>query len=141
MVVFHVVYVSTAKERHSQETLLQLLNTARSRNEKLGLTGFLLYANERFMQVLEGRESCVREVFESILRDHRHTKVQRLRFEEREYRDFPEWKMGFLNLDNAGDDVNGFSRFLEPNFDVSAFQDSSSEPYRMLMAFRDAHEA
>jgi hypothetical protein len=42
--------------------------------------------------------------------------------------------MEFKNLDSVADGIEGFSRLLEPSFDVSDFQDLSSEAYRMLLA-------
>ncbi|MGI9284310.1 MAG: BLUF domain-containing protein [Pseudomonadales bacterium] len=93
--MFHVIYVSTATEPISPPQLYDLLTVARQRNYNLRLTGLLLYAHERFMQVLEGPEPAVREVFGSIQRDGRHKNIDTLRLEAKEGRDFPDWRMGF----------------------------------------------
>jgi hypothetical protein len=37
-------------------------------------------------------------------------------------------------------DIEGVSSFLEPDFDASAFQNSPIESYRLLLAFRKAHD-
>ena len=139
MALFHIIFVSTATSMLSELALFELLCTTRARNERRGLTGLLLYSDGRFMEVLEGPESDVREVFESILRDPRHKNVDLLRFEWLEQRHFLDWRMGFRTLHDAVDDIEGFSRFLEPGFDLSVFQNSSIEAYRMLLAFRDDH--
>lgn len=138
--MFHVIYVSTATEPLSPSQLRDLLNVSRQRNHKLGLTGLLLYSHERFIQVLEGPESAVRKVFGSIQRDCRHKNIDMLRLENKESRHFPDWRMGIQNLTVSIETLPVISHFLEPDFDTSAFQDDSSEAYRMLLAFRKAHD-
>lgn len=139
MSIFHVIYVSTATEPLSSGQLRDLLIVARQRNSSLGLTGLLLFAHGKFMQVLEGPESAVREVFSSIQRDNRHKNIDTLRFEKKETRNFPDWRMGLRNFTVELEKLPAVSRFLEPDFDTSVFHDDSSEAYRMLLAFRDAN--
>jgi hypothetical protein len=139
--MFHVVYVSHASRELSAGELLELLETSRRRNARLLLTGLLLYADGRFMQVLEGSEAAVREVFDSILRDERHTDVHTLRLESKSQRHFPDWSMAFEDLGALGEDVTGASKFLQPGFESSTLQQESSEVYQLLRAFRDEHAA
>ena len=49
-----VVYASAAVEAFSEVQLVQLLARARTNNERLGVTGLLLYDEGSFLQVLEG---------------------------------------------------------------------------------------
>jgi len=135
MSIFHVIYLSTATIPLSSSQLRDLLTDARQRNLDLELTGLLLYAHGRFMQVLEGPESAVRTVFDSIQRDERHKNVETIRLEEKESRHFPDWRMGFRNFTVSIETLPVISRFLEPDFDLSAFQGDSKD-YRMLLAFR-----
>ncbi|MGB5324563.1 MAG: BLUF domain-containing protein [Pseudomonadales bacterium] len=139
--MFHVVYVSHASREFSAAELLQLLEISRRRNARLLLTGLLLYADRRFMQVLEGSETAVREVFDSILRDERHTDVHTLRLESKPQRHFPDWSMAFENLAELGEAVTGASSFLQPGFEGSTLQQESSDVYELLRAFRDEHAA
>ena len=139
MNIFHVIYVSTATEPLSSGQLRELLIAARQRNSNLGLTGLLLYAHGKFIQVLEGSESAVREVFTSIQRDKRHKNIDTLRFENKETRNFPDWRMGYRNFTVDLETLPTVSRFLEPDFDTSVLHDDSSEAYRMLLAFRNAN--
>ena len=138
--MFHIIYVSTATERLSPSQLRDLLAVARQRNHSLGLTGLLLYANERFIQVLEGPEPAVRKVFETIQRDVRHKNIDTLRLESIEDRHFPDWRMGFHNFDVSSETLPAISHFLEPDFDTSVFEGNLSESYRALLAFRAAHD-
>lgn len=140
MAICHVIYVSTATEPLSVEQLLELLDVARRRNERLGLTGLLLYSHGRFMQVLEGPELAVIEVFGSIQKDPRHKNIDTLRFECKQGRNFPDWRMGFRNHTDAIETLPFVSRFLDPDFDTSQFDDDANDAYRALLAFRNAHD-
>ncbi|MEQ8397592.1 BLUF domain-containing protein [Thalassobaculum sp.] len=95
--IFHLVYVSTAREAYDRSALDELLIQARSRNERLNITGLLIYGDETFIQALEGRRGLVSDVYESIKRDARHHQViTLLEFTDTE-RDFPDWTMAFTH--------------------------------------------
>ena len=138
--MFHVIYVSTETEPMQKQGLIELLDVSRSRNEILGVTGLLLHSKERFIQVLEGEEPAVRQVWASIQRDSRHKDIDLLRCEAKPYRHFPDWRMGFRSLGDDESGLQGFSKFLQPGFDTSAFKDDSSDAYRLLLLFREAHD-
>ena len=57
-----VVYSSTAVVPFSDHDLFELLEHSRENNARDGLTGMLLYRDERFLQVLEGPEEAVRRL-------------------------------------------------------------------------------
>ncbi len=139
--MFHVIYVSKPTKPFSQSELVDLLDVARNRNHRLLLTGLLLYSGESFMQVLEGKESAVQEVFSSIQKDSRHTDIVTLRLEAKANRHFPDWRMGFQDLNEETSDSRSISRFLEPGFNAMTFRDESSSVYQLLRAFRDDHFA
>ena len=139
MSIFHAIYVSTATCPLSSEQLRDLLNASRQRNKRLGLTGLLLYARNRFIQVLEGPEEAVKEVIGSIRRDYRHKNMDILRYEKKEARNFPDWRMGFRNFIDEMEDLSAVSRFLDPDFDTTVFKNDSSEAYHLLLAFRNAN--
>lgn len=67
--LFQLVYVSTAVRPMSSSDLVGLMLQARGRNERLKLTGMLLYKNGRFMGALEGDEASVRRVFADVEQD------------------------------------------------------------------------
>ena len=137
--LFHLIYVSTAVAAFSDLALANLLEQSRARNLRHGLTGLLLYKNGHFMQVLEGEESHVMEVFASIERDARHKSVDVLRTEYIQYRDFPDWSMGFRNVGNLDpSSLPGFTRFLEEDFTAEYFSADAVEAHRLLLAFKES---
>ncbi len=98
--MFHLTYVSSAAQDFSKAELNELLVKCRENNAKLGLTGMLLYKDGNFMQVLEGEEGVVREVYAKISTDPRHTGEILLHQSPLEERQFPDWSMGLHDLDS-----------------------------------------
>ena len=140
--LFHLIYVSTAVVPMNDDDLVSLLHQARARNERSRITGMLLYRNGHFMQVLEGEEATVMKVFADIQNDWRHKSVHTLRSEYIQYRNFPDWTMGFLNVDNFdASAVPGFSRFMEHDFRSDYFIEESVEAHAMLSAFKGVPSA
>ena len=49
-----------------------ILAVSRANNVLLGITGFLIYIDGGFLQILEGDERAVRELFMHTCNDRRH---------------------------------------------------------------------
>ena len=89
------------------------------------------------MQVLEGEKPNVLEVFADIETDSRHKSVDKLRSEFIQYRNFPNWTMGFMNVDELDPQtIPGFTRFMERDFRSDYFTENSVEAHAMLLAFK-----
>jgi hypothetical protein len=79
----------------SSKDINDILAVSRTRNALMGITGMLLFADDSFIQVLEGDKEAVEAVFASIVRDARHQGVTALVRENIASRDFSNWSMGF----------------------------------------------
>ncbi len=111
--LFSLVYVSTATRPFSDAELLDLLRQSRARNATIGVTGMLLHKDGNFIQVIEGPEEQVRELFALISADPRHHGIIVLHEERIPARQFEHWSMSFVNLDaETVRDVPGFDDFL-----------------------------
>jgi hypothetical protein len=80
----------------SSGEMTKLLEVARSRNAKLGVTGALVFNEGLFAQILEGDEPAVQEIFKSIQNDRRHTQIEVLPTQEFDHRRFESWSMAFV---------------------------------------------
>ncbi|AEG00110.1 phosphate-starvation-inducible PsiE family protein [Methylomonas methanica] len=113
--MIRLVYMSHAVKPFSTDDLMSLLRQCRHSNSISGITGVLLYFNECFVQVLEGKEEEVNKAFLKLKRDPRHKNITEL---ERKYiseRQFPDWSMGFEELDMAqlsGLNIEGLNDFF-----------------------------
>jgi hypothetical protein len=67
----------------------------------LDLTGLLLHKDDRFVQVLEGREQVVRQLFATIQQDARHQAINILFEGDIAQREFADWSMGFRELQDG----------------------------------------
>jgi hypothetical protein len=90
-----LLYTSLATEPLGTLDLFNLLNQARERNAALGITGHLLYAKGQFTQCIEGPSACVEQLWQRLLKDHRHAEVQLLSRQTIESRRFADWSMAF----------------------------------------------
>lgn len=96
--MFRLMYVSTAREWMSGQGLLDILQVAREKNARLGVTGMLLYKDGNFMQLLEGEASVVQALYDTIARDERHCDPIVMLADTVDERLFADWSMGFRDL-------------------------------------------
>ena len=92
---YHIVYTSVATEPMHEEELRGILEQARASNHRTRVTGLLLYSDGQILQVLEGEQAEVENLYEKIQRDSRHTHVATVEAGFSEHRIFPDWSMGF----------------------------------------------
>ncbi len=97
--MYELLYTSVSSGPQSDQDLIRLLEEARERNEQRNITGMLVYNNREFMQLLEGEEKDVKEVFALIEKDTRHTAVKIFYQGEISKRSFGGWSMAFEQLD------------------------------------------
>jgi hypothetical protein len=132
-----LVYISTATILFSDAQLVTLLERSRKKNTQLGLTGMLLYNDGCFIQVLEGSNTAVHGMFNTIAADLRHHSVSQLVEREIEDRQFDDWAMAFQNLkDPSVHQIPGYSQFMNDCFDRETYSPSSDRAHKLLEVFR-----
>ncbi len=96
--IFCLLYASQANENFSEKDLIDILKLSRTKNEKKGITGVLIYHDGYFLQMLEGGFDAVNTLFyEYICKDNRHHTITTFFQEYKEKREFPNWNMGFYD--------------------------------------------
>lgn len=91
----HIAYISQAKEGMTLTTLVVLLMQARALNEQQHITGALVYGDGQFVQVMEGEESVVKNLYARVAKDARHYNVRKLAEGPITGRSFAQWSMAF----------------------------------------------
>jgi hypothetical protein len=135
--LFHLGYVSTETLDLGSAGMVKLLTEARRINTSRDITGLLLHRYRSFYQVLEGAEDIVRQTFDSIEKDKRHTAIDVLFEGEVDEREFPDWQMGFLNLDGVDiETLQGYSDFLSREDNAKDFLENLSRGKRLALMFR-----
>ena len=117
--MIHLIYISSATRELGEGDLAELLKQSRARNKKQNVTGMLLYRDGAFLQVLEGEEKDVDEIYSSICLDRRNAGNYLIERKVIKERNFPDWSMGFENLVTwPPDDLEGgldiFAKAREP---------------------------
>jgi hypothetical protein len=95
-----LIYRSCACAPFSPDELSKLLARARHRNGVAGVSGMLIYHDQLFLQVLEGAEANVDDIYHTyIAADLRHRDIEILHRETSfgEQRIFGSWSMGFAD--------------------------------------------
>jgi hypothetical protein len=93
-----IIYMSRVTAALSPSDLVLLLERARQRNEQAGITGALVYGQHQFMQVLEGEQPIITQLYNRILHDARHVAVFKLADKAIAERTFTTWSMAFREL-------------------------------------------
>ncbi len=92
-----LIYVSTYNYGRSGSALgsvRAILKTSLANNVRVGITGYLIFDGEGFLQILEGGRSSVETMFEAIEADPRHRDVHLVGRLEVAERAFCSWEMG-----------------------------------------------
>ncbi|MEY8827910.1 BLUF domain-containing protein [Sedimentitalea sp. XS_ASV28] len=103
----YLIYVSQARSAFTSDALAGLLAHSRERNAADGITGLLIYRyvaesqRGNFMQILEGAQAALDDVWDRIARDTRHHSVIVLEEGEAAARFFPDWTMGFRDVEQS----------------------------------------
>lgn len=95
MPVYQLIYASLSQKKMLKSDLYIILRKARNNNEHSGVTGLLIYSDEYFIQLLEGRREIVEKLFKKISTDDRHSDIQILDKREASERAFSNWKMAY----------------------------------------------
>ena len=97
MALIQLIYTSRLVD-NGPAVMADILQTARRANKSHNITGMLLCANSGVLQVLEGEDACVNELYRSIELDKRHNDIFLLSKTEVTKRQFACWDMGFRHL-------------------------------------------
>lgn len=95
--MYKLVYVSRATELLTRDEVQLIVDRAQQKNAELGITGFLCMRGDMFLQYLEGEESTVNSLYETIRTDSRHTVLTTARLGHQSVRNFNNWRMQFLD--------------------------------------------
>lgn len=124
-----VIYISEHKD-YSNQNLKNIIETSQKNNPSRDVTGCLISGTNTYLQLLEGPDNSVDELYTKIKTDNRHENIEKLVEEVVETRLFKSWSMrldpfnnlmwvnkdlsqgNFLNLTSA-QAINIFTRISE----------------------------
>ena len=135
MKIKQLVYISKATVPFTTDSLKELTEVANANNEKLNVTGCMVYASGYFLQLLEGSAESVDTLYRKIEKDDRH-KGTKLLLESRVDEDrrlFDKWFMTSFNVDTTKD----FPEELKKNItQIIRDQKAIIPVHRLFMEFK-----
>ncbi len=124
--MYSIIYRSTAEPSFDENSILEMLLKAQKKNRKFDITGCLLYHNNKFVQLIEGKEIAVQSLYANILEDKRHKEIGMLNSAVSAHRLFNNWSMIFNNLNSKSDQVAHKRRLFDAIFHESPAVSSPS---------------
>ena len=120
--MYELTYCSIADNEISQQDISDILETSIEFNKANNITGCLLFHNKEFIQLLEGDEKIVEELYARIRKDKRHRNVTLLKTGYKDERTFSKWSMAYHNSSEDNDpereefirNLVSFSEIAEP---------------------------
>lgn len=112
MILVRLIYASHfCQDKFDTKELARINESSNKNNGIQGITGSLIFGEDFFLQCIEGGRAAVSELFHKISNDPRHDSVTILSMDEIVQRDFSEWKMKFVILTEANQNIiREFSR-------------------------------
>lgn len=93
------VYVSEARAAFDATSLRTLETEAAATNRHLGVTGYLYFEKNRFVQYVEGEPGTIDALAGRIEKDPRHQFLKTLQEDGLQTRRFPVWSMRYVTRD------------------------------------------
>lgn len=129
--LLRLVYVSTATSAIDKQTMQDILDCASAKNALLGITGVLCGGARHYLQVLEGPELAVMQLYARVCSDPRHRDSVLLSIELIAERMFSEWSMGHIEGQMTTADVKA------PLLALRRLEGGSQPVAMLLRAFLD----
>ena len=96
-------YLSQSKLDWTDEAIDELLERSKRNNATRKITGAMIYANGYFMQLIEGPQIAVDELYSAIEADPRHEVLSLIHNQEIKDRHFSDWAMEYRDSDDLGE--------------------------------------
>ena len=96
-----LIYVSKLDCNLAINNLAGIFEKAAKKNKARDITGFIVYNEKYFLQIIEGNKDTINNLYEKIIQDVRHTDILLLGTKDLENRDFEEWNLGYVDSDKV----------------------------------------
>lgn len=98
---YTLCYVSSCNDDLSARDLEQLFHVNKRNNIVLNISGILVYNNGNFLQILEGEEQKIINLYKKIKVDKRHSSIIELISIPKSERIFDDYEFGFILVNDS----------------------------------------
>lgn len=144
MSILLLAYISDATREYSEAEMEELLKVCRRNNQKINVTGMLLYAGNKFLQILEGEPAIVQDLYAKLETDDRHKNAVVMDTQLANKRNFVGWSMGYerASAREMADELDGYlNAFEDGELDVGAQPIKNLSITILLNAFKRVIES
>ena len=134
MTVAQLLYTSKAQPNLAKSELDAILVSAQRNNAKIGVTGFLLFDGVNFVQLLEGAERDVQQIYRRVCSDDRHSNVKALLQENKPHRILSNWAMAYSPIESEGTRKFGGSMNGSDAHELIALLKQIPTPRRLIIS-------
>lgn len=99
--ILRLLYTSQARIDLTEAEVLDILSKSREYNQMARVSGILCYSKRDFIQVLEGPEKNVLNLYNKIIEDPRHQQCKLVSIDLTDKRIFESWSMGYINVSGS----------------------------------------
>lgn len=131
--IYRLIYTSRAAPNVTDADFRTISMFSSLRNKRGDISGLLLHYDGKIMQVLEGPEEAVKQLFGKIEKDKRHFDVRVEASRSCSVKIFQEWSMGYRPLSSAAD-MDAFFELTKDNLESAI---PSSAPIDLLDTIGD----
>ena len=127
--LIELTYVSEPAQEMSLLGLMRLLYHSYLRNTSAGVTGALIFDNNRFGQVIEGPRAQIEDLWVKIKKDTRNKNIHLVESKPIEHRSFSKWTMVFQGSEELAKKL--------PEIAVAVENANFPTGHPLLLALRD----
>jgi len=100
-----VLYQSKAVSKLAPDQVFKIVEISARKNPGREITGFLIFAHDAFLQLIEGPSASLDTLLGDIADDPRHTNIEMISRRPIGERHFPTWHMERLSVSNHSVDT------------------------------------
>ena len=100
-----LVYCSRASADLASNEVFRIIETSARNNPTREITGFLIFAHDSFLQLIEGPSASLDALIDTVGNDTRHRNLTILSRRPIGGRNFPNWRMERLSVTERGVDA------------------------------------
>ena len=129
---YSVIYQSKAQESFTPKEIELMLIKAKRKNKQQNITGCIVYANDKFIQLIQGPKKYISDLYRDIKADNRHANVITLMEETSKEKLWSDWSMAMLNFSGSSKQIMSSRILLESYFETANKYEKESDAFKIF---------
>lgn len=131
---YSIIYQSKAQPNFTPMDIELMLMKAKRKNKRIKVTGCIVYANNKFIQLIQGPKDAITDLYASIKADKRHFKVTTLLKQSSDTKIWSDWSMAMLDFSGNAKKVMNSRILLESYLENVGQKEKDSDSYKVFRA-------